>query len=113
MPRSDRRDMRDVWFIHGAVDGDSHAFREEVQRLADLYPRLHVHVRYSSPTRTDRERELFDSTGVIDAPLVRELLDEQPAGDFDFCGPKPIMAGLLSGLLAWGVSESRLHYEFF
>jgi nitric oxide dioxygenase len=103
---------RDIWFIHGAVDGDAHAFRDEVQRLADLYPRLQLHVRYSNPTRDDRERELFDSTGVIDAALVRELID-QPAGDFYFCGPKPMMAGLLNGLLAWGVAESRLHYVFF
>lgn len=104
---------RDIWFIQGAVDGGSHAFHDEVQRLADLYPRLNVHVRYSNPTRDDRERELFDSTGIIDAALVRELLDGQPAGDFYFCGPKPMMAGLLNGLLAWGVDESRLHYEFF
>jgi nitric oxide dioxygenase len=103
---------RDLWFIQGAVDGDAHAFRDEVQRLADLHLRLRVHVRYSNPTRADRERELFDSTGVIDAALVRELI-EQPAGDFYFCGPKPMMAGLLNGLLAWGVDESRVHYEFF
>jgi nitric oxide dioxygenase len=103
---------RDIWFIQGAVDGDAHAFRDEVQRLADLHPRLYVHVRYSSPTRADRERELFDSAGVIDAALVRELVD-RPAGDFYFCGPRPMMAGLLNGLLAWGVDESRLRFEFF
>jgi nitric oxide dioxygenase len=103
---------REIWFIHGAVDGDAHAFRDEVQRLADLHPRLRVHVRYSNPTRADRERERFDSTGVVDAALVRELI-ERPAGNFYFCGPRPMMAGLLNGLLAWGVEESRLHYEFF
>jgi nitric oxide dioxygenase len=110
--RSEKYAGRDIWFIQGAVDGDAHAFRDEVQRLADLYPRLHVHVRYSNPVRADRERERFDSTGVVDAALIRELI-EQPAGDFYFCGPKPMMAGLLNGLLAWGVEESRLHYEFF
>jgi nitric oxide dioxygenase len=104
---------RDIWFIQGAVDGDAHAFRDEVQHLADLHPRLHVHVRYSNPTRDDRERELFDSTGVVDAALVRELVDRPTAGDFYFCGPRPMMAGLLNGLLAWGVDESRLRYEFF
>jgi nitric oxide dioxygenase len=104
---------RDIWFIHGAVDGDAHAFRDEVQRLADLHPRLHVHVRYSNPTRADRERELFDSTGVVDAALVRELIERPADADFYFCGPKPMMAGLLNGLLACGVDESRLHYEFF
>jgi nitric oxide dioxygenase len=104
---------RDIWFIQGAIDGDTHAFREEVQHLEDLYPRLRVHVRYSQPTRGDREREQFDSEGVVDAALVRELVGQPGEAEFYFCGPKPMMAGLLQGLLAWGVGEGQLHYEFF
>jgi ferredoxin len=35
--------------------------------------------------------------------------------DFDFylCGPTPFMKSMFDGLLAWGVPESRIHYEFF
>ena len=49
-----RREGRDVYFIHGAVDGTTHAFGGEVSALSAAHPRLRVHVRYTRPTRDDR-----------------------------------------------------------
>ncbi len=48
----------------------------------------------------------------MDIELVKRLLGKK---DFDFylCGPAPFMKSLFNGLLAWGVLESRIHYEFF
>jgi ferredoxin len=38
-----------------------------------------------------------------------------PFDDYEFylCGPPPFMKSLYCGLLSLGVSESRIHYEFF
>lgn len=107
-----RNDGRDVYFIHGALDGEKHAFRREVLDLADLHARLRVHFRYTRPTRLDRERELFDSEGNIDAALVASLVDTTDA-EFYLCGPKPFMTGVYGGLIRWGVKPADLHHEFF
>jgi nitric oxide dioxygenase len=108
-----RNDGREVLFVHGAQGGDSHAFRREVLDLADEHPRLRVHFRYCNPTRLDRERELFDSEGLVNAKLIASLLETGPDAEFYFCGPKPFMTGLYTGLLAWGAKAADLHHEFF
>jgi nitric oxide dioxygenase len=107
-----RGEDRDVWFIHGALDGESHAFAEEVRALAAAHPRLRVHVRYDRATAVDLQLGRCDGEGLIDLSLLKSLL-EGPDAEFYFCGPKPMMAGLFQGLQAWGVAPQRLHYEFF
>ena len=44
--------------------------------------------------------------------LLKQVL---PFDDYDFflCGPQPFMRTLYCGLLSLGMSESRIHYEFF
>ncbi len=103
---------RPTWFIHGAVDGRSHAFGDEVRGLARRHANLRVHVRYSDPTAADRDRGGHDDEGLIDLALI-ERLTPGPACDFYFCGPKPMMASLHRGLREWGVEPSSMHYEFF
>jgi nitric oxide dioxygenase len=107
-----RNDARDTYFIHGALDGDRHAFRREVLDLADANERLRVHFRYTSPTRLDRERELFDSEGNVDAALIKSLVGTADA-EFYLCGPKPFMTGVYGGLLTLGVKAADMHHEFF
>ena len=43
---------------------------------------------------------------------LKQLL---PLDDYDFfiCGPTPFMRSLYCGLVSLGMSESRIHYEFF
>jgi nitric oxide dioxygenase len=33
--------------------------------------------------------------------------------DYYFCGPKPFMVGTYHELLAWGIPETQVHFEFF
>jgi nitric oxide dioxygenase len=107
-----RNDGREIWFIHAAINGDTHAFRREVLDLADQHPSLHVHFRYSQPTRCDRERELFDSEGLINGAFLSSLLESSEAA-FYLCGPKEFMAQVREGLLAWSAREADIRYEFF
>ena len=107
-----RGEDRDVWFIHGSLDGESHAFAEEVRALAAAHPRLRVHVRYNRATAADLQCGRCEGEGLIDLPLLKSLLDG-PDAEFYFCGPKPMMAGLFQGLQSWGVAPQRLHFEFF
>ncbi len=103
---------RTIWFIHGAINGQTHAFGQEVRRLAHQYSNLQIHFRYSGPTEADQWQGGYDDEGVIDMTLVKSLV-KRPDADFYFCGPKPMMINLYQGLIAWGVPESQIHYEFF
>jgi ferredoxin-NADP reductase/MOSC domain-containing protein YiiM/predicted pyridoxine 5'-phosphate oxidase superfamily flavin-nucleotide-binding protein len=103
---------RRVWFVHGARNGREHAFGDHVRRIAAEHDNIHVHVRYSAPDPDDVAGRDYDSSGRIDVELLKEIL---PFDDHEFylVGPVPFMRSLYAGLTATGVSESRIHYEFF
>jgi nitric oxide dioxygenase len=107
-----RDEDRDVWFIHGALDAETHAFNEEVRALAAKHPRLRVHVRYQQATDAELQSGGCDSWGLIDLPLLKALLPG-PDAEFYFCGPKPMMAAVYAALTRWGVAPERVRYEFF
>jgi nitric oxide dioxygenase len=103
---------REVFFVHGALNGRVHAFRELVRQLADLHANLKVHYRYSEASDEDRTMRWHDSEGFIDAELLEDMLPERDA-DYYFCGPKPFMVGIYHNLLKWGIPASQVHFEFF
>lgn len=104
--------QRQVIFIHGALNGRTHAFRRKLQELAVEHPQLKLHVRYSEPDEKDRERRWHDSEGFIDAELIESVIPRRDC-DYFFCGPKPFMSGIYRQLLAWGIPGSQVHFEFF
>ena len=83
-----------------------------MRRLARENENVHVHIRYSQPDPDDVEGRDFDSRGRVDMALLKQVL---PFDDYDFfiCGPTPFMRSLYCGLLSLGMSEDRIHYEFF
>lgn len=103
---------RRVWFVHGARNGREHAFARHVRGLAENWPRLRVHFRYSRPLDSDLEGRDYDSVGHIDIDLLRSLL---PLDDYEFylCGPPSFMKSLFHGLESLNISDERIHYEFF
>lgn len=108
----DRNETRPIHFIHAALNGETHAFREEVRALASEHPRLQLHVRYSNASDADRTGKRCDSEGLIDRALLEALVGTSDA-DFYFCGPKPFMACVFHALNEWGVQRERMRYEFF
>ena len=103
---------RPTWFIHGSRNSREHAMGAYVRRIAEKNGNVQVHIRYSRPLSDDRVGRDYDDEGHVDIELVKRLL---PGKDLDFylCGPTPFMKSLFNGLLAWGVSELQIHYEFF
>ena len=100
---------RPVIFIHGALNGRTHAFGPAVKDLAAKHSALTTHFRYSDPLPEDKGH---DSTGFIDAALIESLIPGKDC-EFYFCGPKPFMVGIYRQLLEWGVPGSQVHFEFF
>lgn len=103
---------RKVVFIHGALNGRTHAFRNRVNALALNFPQLTVHYRYNEVTEEDRARGFPPSEGFIDAELIESLVPDRDC-DYFFCGPKPFMSSIYQQLLAWGIPGSQVHFEFF
>ena len=106
------RNFRRTHFIHGARDGQAHAFGAHIRALAEKHESLTTHIRFSAPSEGDRLGETHDSEGRIDIDLVKSLL---PLDDYDYylCGPAPFMQSLYENLTALGIRDERIHYESF
>lgn len=107
-----RGSKRPVWFIHGTRNGREHAMGKHVRRMATEEDNVHAHICYSEPCSDDVEGRNHDSAGRVDIDLLKRVL---PFDNHEFylCDPVPFMRSLYCGLLSLGVSEPRIHYEFF
>ncbi len=100
---------REVYFVHGARNGEFHALPQEVMALAEQNPNLKVHYRYSRPQ--DEDRGKFHSVGYVNITLIQELA--QKNAEFYLCGSPPFMDSLRQGLKEWGVPENQVFFEAF
>jgi uncharacterized protein len=102
--------QREVWFFFCVRNREEHIMRDHLESLARDNPRLHLHVCYSRPGKTDVKDKDYHHEGRVDVHLLRQHL---PSNNFDFfmCGPGPMMSDLNEGLLAWGVAEENIHME--
>lgn len=110
--------QRPVWFLHGARDGDTHAFREEIAALAQQDNNLHVRYYYSRPRPEDADR--YDVRGYVDKDAIEtEILPAiarasgDRAAEYYLCGSPAFMDSLLSGLDELGVPSERVFFESF
>jgi uncharacterized protein len=99
---------RPVWFVHGAREGRFHAFRDEVQALAQQNPNLRLHFAYSRPSPIDAG---YHSTGYVDADLIQSLAP--PNAEYFLCGSPPFVDEIRAGLNRAGVPENRVFFEIF
>ncbi|MFM2043070.1 MAG: hypothetical protein RLY86_1646 [Pseudomonadota bacterium] len=107
-----RRPDRRVWFIHGVRNGADHAFAEQIRLLAARHRTLTTHIRYSAPAAADMAGRDYDSTGHVDAGLLRSLL---PLDDYNvyLCGPPGFMQAQYDALRSLGVRDARIRAEAF
>jgi ferredoxin-NADP reductase/MOSC domain-containing protein YiiM len=103
---------RKVWWLHGARDGASHAFRDEARRLLAALPNGRNRVWYSRPAAQDGLGRDYDAAGRM---RIEDLdrLNVPRTADFYLCGPPGFLDELRSGLGAWGVAAGRIHFELF
>ncbi|OCT15883.1 nitric oxide dioxygenase [Paenibacillus pectinilyticus] len=103
---------RKVTFIHAAQNGQHHALRHEIERIAMAHPQVTVAWCYTQPTASDASEQAYHKQGYIDLPWLQSLVPTVE-GSFYFCGPLPFMKAVNQLLIAWGVPEDDRHYEFF
>ncbi|RSD27856.1 NO-inducible flavohemoprotein [Mesobacillus subterraneus] len=102
---------KDVTFIHAAANGKVHALRDEVAATA-AKAKVNTVVFYDQPTEEDRQTNNFDVEGYVTKEWLQENVNLEQA-DFYFCGPVPFMKAINGALKELGVTEDRIHFEFF
>jgi nitric oxide dioxygenase len=100
---------RRVSYLHAALHGAAHAFRDHVEGLAKRHAGLRRLFCYSEPAAGDTA----DATGFVTPDLLAQLIADRGAVDAYVVGPKPFMQSVIDGLRSLGVPEQRIHYEFF
>lgn len=100
---------RSIWFVHGARNGQFHAFRDEVMEISRQNPNLNVHYRYSRPISDDEGK--YHSVGYVDAALIKELVRQK--AEYFLCGSPAFMQSIMAVLKESGVSESQIFFEYF
>ncbi len=99
-------------FVHGALNGQTHAMDRHVRTLASQHGRATVKTFYSEPLGEDAAGYSHDHDGFITVPWLENNTPFDSA-DFYLCGPKPFLAALVGGLTKAGIPSNRIHYEFF
>jgi ferredoxin-NADP reductase len=109
---------RHLWFLHGARNGDYHAFRDAILALGRENPNLHIHYKYSRPRPEDAG--FYHSEGYIDKELLEtQIIPEiqqiygASNAEYFLCGSPAFMDSLRSGLGELGVSEDKVFFESF
>jgi ferredoxin-NADP reductase/MOSC domain-containing protein YiiM len=106
------RSVRQVWWLHGARDGDEHPFAAESRDLLKQLPDSHSRIYYSRPAATDRRGVDFDEQGRLSLQAIRELGLARDAEAY-LCGPSAFMKELDAGLVTCGLDPARVHTELF
>jgi len=103
---------RQVWWLHGARNGNEHPFAEEVRQLIRSLPHCRSFVQYSQPRREDEPGVRFDAPGHLNVALLERLGVGRDA-EFYLCGPSAFLREFTAGLENWGVARGRVFTEIF
>lgn len=105
-------DKRSITFLHANVNSANHAFRENVNQLAENNDNIRAYYCYTQPSSSDRDISCYHKEGYMDADWLRQIVDNLDA-TFYMCGSVPFMQSVYAALDEIGVSPNQIHYEFF
>ncbi|TCC14226.1 NO-inducible flavohemoprotein [Kosakonia quasisacchari] len=99
------------WF-HAAMNGDVHAFADEVSKLGASLNHFYQHVWYQQPAAAEVNSGRYHSEGLMDLRVLEGKFSD-PAMQFYLCGPVGFMQFVAQQLVALGVNKESIHYECF
>ncbi|MBY0120783.1 NO-inducible flavohemoprotein [Bacillus sp. S/N-304-OC-R1] len=103
---------QETTFIHSAVNGNVHAFADEVKQVTKNNPLVKSYYCYAQPTELDKEMGAFDKEGYITAEWLKEVINSKDAIVY-MCGPVSFMQAMYEALLEAGIKKENIRYEFF
>ncbi|MDZ7324438.1 NO-inducible flavohemoprotein [Kosakonia sacchari] len=99
------------WF-HAAMNGEVHAFADEVSKLGASLNHFYQHVWYQQPAAAEVNSGRYHSEGLMDLRALEGKFSD-PAMQFYLCGPVGFMQFVAQQLVALGVNKDSIHYECF
>lgn len=99
---------RRIEFIHAALNGDVHAFRDHVETIAAQHPNVHPYFIYADPRPNDQPH----ATGLLTADMLAARLSGSDV-DLYFLGPKPFMRAMYRNTQTLNIPAQQVYYEFF
>ena len=109
---AEAQSMREIWWLHGARNGQEHPFADEVDRLLGSLTNAHRLVTYSRPLAEDVPGRRFDAAGRLTIETI-ESAGIPVDADYYLCGPEGFMRTLSAGLTARGVAPEQINTETF
>lgn len=107
---AEKQPEREVTFIHAAINGQFHALKEEVKKIAEDAESISTYFVYEKPLQEDFG---YDQTGYIDASWLRKVLPLNKQAEYYFCGPIPFMRAINHALQQLNIPKENIHFEFF
>jgi ferredoxin-NADP reductase/MOSC domain-containing protein YiiM len=106
------RSARQIFWLHGARDGQHHPFAAEVRRLMLALPNSRSYVCYSRPRDDDLTGDGADGAGHL-SKSVFDQVEVPREGDFYVCGPTNFMGEMREVLASIGAASEQIHVELF
>jgi ferredoxin-NADP reductase len=103
---------RQIWWLHGARDGDEHAFAKESRALIGGLSYARSAIFYSRPAGADRRGLDYTEEGRLSAERISALGLPTDA-DAYLCGPVGFMDSVTAALVQSGLHPSHVHTETF
>ncbi|MFE1245367.1 NO-inducible flavohemoprotein [Fictibacillus sp. NPDC058756] len=107
---AEKQPEREVTFIHAAINGQTHALKDEVKKVAEDAENILTYFVYEKPLEEDFG---YDQTGYIDEAWLRKVLPLNREAEYYFCGPVPFMQAINHALQELNIKKENIHFEFF
>ncbi len=106
---ADQQLTRQIHFIHGTADRNTHAFKDDVVTLTTDNDNFNHHFFYSR----DSVRSADSKEGRMTMNSIKEIVGHKKDAEFYLCGPAQMMKYLYRELINWGVTPDNIVYEYF
>ena len=106
---ADQQLTRQIYFIHGTPDRNTHAFKDNVVTLTSDNDNFNHQFFYSK----DSVRSADTKEGRMTMDSIKEFIDHEKDAGFYLCGPAQMMKDLYRELINWGVTPDNIVYEYF
>lgn len=106
---ADRQLTRQIHFIHGTRNRNTHAFKDDVITITKDFDNFNHRFFYSRNSVKSVDTEL----GRITINSVKEIVGHEKDAEFYLCGPAQLMKDLYRELINWGVTPDNIVYEYF
>ncbi|MEK6766314.1 MAG: NO-inducible flavohemoprotein [Planctomycetota bacterium] len=100
---------RQIYFIHGTPDRNTHAFKDDVITLTSEHDNFNHQFFYSR----DSVKSADTKEGRMTMNSIKEIIGHKKDAEFYICGPAQMMKGLYRELIRWGVTPNNIVYEYF